>query len=124
MAYEKQTWKTGDVITEEKLNHMEDGISNVGGIFFVKSTYSITANQNVLDKTWQEIKDAFSNGNVVVINDGTEQLFVNKEPYGGSGLGYVVESATVGPNSVVATYIADAVDSYPMAQDGGGDISL
>lgn len=29
--YEKQTWNTGDVITEEKLNHMEDGISNAGG---------------------------------------------------------------------------------------------
>ena len=25
--YEKQTWKTGDVITEDKLNHMEDGIA-------------------------------------------------------------------------------------------------
>ena len=28
MAYEKQTWTTGDVITQEKLNHMEDGIEN------------------------------------------------------------------------------------------------
>lgn len=27
MAYEKQTWSTGDVITAEKLNHMEDGIN-------------------------------------------------------------------------------------------------
>ncbi len=26
--YEKQTWRTGDVITEEKLNHMEDGIAS------------------------------------------------------------------------------------------------
>lgn len=29
--YEKQTWATGDVITEEKLNHMEDGIASGGG---------------------------------------------------------------------------------------------
>ena len=28
MAYEKQEWKTGDLITEGKLNHMEDGIAN------------------------------------------------------------------------------------------------
>jgi len=27
MAYEKQTWNTGDVITAQKLNHMEDGIA-------------------------------------------------------------------------------------------------
>lgn len=29
MAYEKQTWKKGDTITAEKLNHMEDGIAAV-----------------------------------------------------------------------------------------------
>lgn len=28
MAYEKQTWNTGDVITAEKLNHIESGIEN------------------------------------------------------------------------------------------------
>ena len=31
--YEKQTWVTGEVITKEKLNHMEDGISTGGGIY-------------------------------------------------------------------------------------------
>ena len=29
MAYEKQTWATGQVITAEKLNHIEDGIEAV-----------------------------------------------------------------------------------------------
>ena len=28
MTYEKQTWTNGDVITAEKLNHMEDGIKD------------------------------------------------------------------------------------------------
>lgn len=28
MAYEKQTWANGDVITAEKLNHIEEGIEN------------------------------------------------------------------------------------------------
>lgn len=27
MAYTKQTWECGDIITAEKLNHMEDGIA-------------------------------------------------------------------------------------------------
>lgn len=31
MAYEKQTWVTGDTITAEKLNHMEDGIASASG---------------------------------------------------------------------------------------------
>lgn len=32
MAYEKQTWTTGEVITQEKLNHMEDGIAEGSGV--------------------------------------------------------------------------------------------
>lgn len=31
MSYTKQTWETGDVITSEKLNHIEDGVANVDG---------------------------------------------------------------------------------------------
>ena len=31
MSYVKQTWNTGDTITAEKLNHMEDGIATTGG---------------------------------------------------------------------------------------------
>lgn len=29
MSYTKQTWQTGDTITAEKLNHIEDGIDDV-----------------------------------------------------------------------------------------------
>lgn len=32
MAYTKQTWNCGDEITAEKLNHIEDGIENAGGV--------------------------------------------------------------------------------------------
>lgn len=28
MAYDKYTWQTGEVITQEKLNHMEQGIED------------------------------------------------------------------------------------------------
>lgn len=30
MAYTKQTWSTGDTITADKLNHIEDGIDAAG----------------------------------------------------------------------------------------------
>ena len=29
MSYEKHTWETGEVITADKLNHMEEGIRGV-----------------------------------------------------------------------------------------------
>ena len=31
MSYTKQTWATGDTVTADKLNHMEDGIDSAGG---------------------------------------------------------------------------------------------
>ncbi|MBO5969216.1 MAG: hypothetical protein J6S14_12045 [Clostridia bacterium] len=34
MAYEKQTWTTGDTVTADKLNHMEDGISSSYVVIF------------------------------------------------------------------------------------------
>lgn len=43
MAYEKQTWTTGEVITQEKLNHMEDGIANAGVGNYEFPTYPIIA---------------------------------------------------------------------------------
>lgn len=29
MAYEKQTWNNDDIITKEKMDHIEDGIANI-----------------------------------------------------------------------------------------------
>ena len=43
MTYEKQTWTTGEVITADKLNHMEDGI---GGAF---QQYEITYSNSVYE---------------------------------------------------------------------------
>lgn len=69
MAYEKQTWLTGEVITKEKLNHMEDGIANGDGGAFIANMDTET---HTLDKTWNEIKAAFTNGqpSYVVSKDG------------------------------------------------------
>lgn len=55
MAYEKQTWATGDTITANKLNHMEDGIAS--GVLAV-NLENPSEHTMVLDKTWQEIYDA------------------------------------------------------------------
>lgn len=55
MSYEKQAWQTGEVITANKLNHMEDGIAN-GGVLVVGVTDDGTT--ATMDKTWQQIYDA------------------------------------------------------------------
>lgn len=75
MSYTKQTWATGDVITANKMNHMEDGIANAGGgILFVHETYDEETEIYWLDKTWKEIKDAYLSTGCVLIEQGDDKL--------------------------------------------------
>lgn len=108
MSYEKQNWKNGDVITETKLNHMEDGIAG-GGVLVVNA---ITEGQTTtLDKTWQQIYDsAFA----VVI--GIEEVYGNKnyDPVGSvwaEGGVYYVQTITD------VTYTATSADGYPQSKE-------
>lgn len=68
MAYIKQNWQNGDVITADKLNHMEDGIAeggSGGGVFVVNFTYDEQTNKCTADKTLQEIETASLSGPVI-----------------------------------------------------------
>lgn len=47
MAYTKNTWKTGDIVSSQKLNHMEDGIANAYEVMVINDT------NGTIDKTWQ-----------------------------------------------------------------------
>ena len=88
MAYEKQTWTNGDIITAEKLNHMEDGIENAsdsgGGNYEIKvlnkGDYSTSPGNSKkitgfsIDKTnGNEIRNAFLNG---------QEVFLSMDVYG------------------------------------------
>ena len=72
MSYIKTTWETGDVITAEKLNKMEDGIESAGGddsVFIVNidaedSGGTITA---TADKTRQEMSAAVEAEKPIII---------------------------------------------------------
>lgn len=46
MAYTKQTWETGEVITADKLNHIEDGIENNNSGYEI-----VESEQLILDET-------------------------------------------------------------------------
>lgn len=94
MSYEKQTWVNGDVITDNKLNHMEDGIANAGGAMFVTET-----NENdtsTLGNTYKEIKDAIDAGHVAYIvasiSDGGGYTAINE--IGGGDGSYVVATTS------------------------------
>lgn len=116
MSYEKQTWKNGDIITEDKLNHIEDGIAEVGssgGGGGMAIHINTVDSAQVMDKTWQEITDAISAGIIPIV--------VESYPPGvylsiviGSGFdestGYYVN---VDVDTSIISYATDSVDGYP-----------
>ncbi len=66
MAYVKQNWETGELITSQKLNHMEDGIAEGGGNYYVHASgdYSTVTIEEDLD----DIVTAIESGqNVMMI---------------------------------------------------------
>ena len=73
MSYEKQTWECGDIITAEKMNHIEDGIeeaSQGGGNVPTPLIVNASTEDNfewVCDKTYGEIDDAVRSGVAVVV---------------------------------------------------------
>ena len=66
MAYEKQTWVTGETITEEKLNHMEDGIEGAGGVLVIEYT-----GEGVMTPTMAQVEAAFESGIPVIVHNTT-----------------------------------------------------
>ena len=76
MAYNKYTWKSGDVISSARLNNIENGIeeamSSGGGVMIVNVTKS--EEDYTTDKTFDEIKAAIDNGQTVVANYQNEAL--------------------------------------------------
>lgn len=72
MTYTKTNWQTGDVITAEKLNKLENGVEDAsgggsGGIMLIGVTIDEERSCLVLNKTYKEIKDAMSSGIVPII---------------------------------------------------------
>ena len=112
MSYEKQTWATGDTVTAEKLNHMEDGIDGAGGggAFFV----TVDMQTMALNKTWNEIFTAAAGGSlvffkIVSIEESTVTLYPITQ-VGLSADGYDVVVA----GDVRMVFETNSADGYPV----------
>lgn len=65
MPYTKQIWVDGDIVTAEKMNHIEEGVGN-GGVFFVEFSTAPNTDEPKSDKTYREITQAIDNNQFVV----------------------------------------------------------
>ena len=87
MAYTPTEWKNGDVITAEKLNKIEGGVANINSVFITNVTATKNGNDYncVSDATFNELKNAYNNGNVIFVrltvneNDGRPESYYTRE---------------------------------------------
>ena len=112
MAYEPKAWECGDVITAEDLNHLEQGVANAGGgsaPLVVNVEWTTDEHNNdvgTLDKTWQEIFDAYPNA--YLMDDGIKYIIITVGSEGGQ---YGVESR-------VDMFTANDPNGYPTLESG------
>ena len=116
MAYTKNTWNTGDIVSSQKLNHMEDGIANSENVFIVggASFGENNALEGTLDKTWQEIHDALQTKVVIAsIVNGSDirQVTASEAVYDQTENKFVIVLHDTG-------FITDTENGYPTAGEG------
>jgi len=85
MAYTKQNWECGDLITADKMNHIEDGIeeaSSGGGALVVTMTPRNATAEECSDgghvyefsHSWQQMHDVIATGGQVWLRILTESV--------------------------------------------------
>lgn len=103
MAYTPTEWECGDTITATKMNKIEQGIADASsGGESEPLAVGVDSVTSVLDKTWNEIYEAFPNAYFASTN---AKLAITDVKFNGEE--YVV---TVSPDTIFASASADG---YP-----------
>lgn len=106
MSYEPTNWQAGDIVTSAKLNKLEQGVANGGGILIVHSDEN-----GILDKTWQEIYDAELAFQQEIDNDYKSIYLISQ--IGVEDNTYYIQFASF-------SYTTSSPDDYPVFNQGGG----
>lgn len=112
MSYEKYTWQTGEVITADKLNHMEEGIL-VGNMFLVE----YNASDGEINASYNQLIDKINDGYLIGIYAITsESTYGYASLYVLTNLSYDTEVPNDPSYSAVFASIAEKAESL----DGEG----
>lgn len=77
MSYNKQTWVNGDIITADKLNHIEDGVESASNEVFIVSVLKNGSAVSDPSHTYAEMMEAYDSGKYLVC-----KLLMVPEQYG------------------------------------------
>lgn len=84
MSYTPTVWNTGDIVSSQKLNKLEEGVEGAYEVMVIND------NNGTLDKTWQEIHDAMVSGiPCVVISNSGESIKAVQAVEGTTGAYFV-----------------------------------
>lgn len=118
MPNEQHTWETGETITAEKLNNLEE---RAGGIVVIDTIYDEETGHLRLTQTWQEICDAMWAGKLCLVLLGDDhsasQLWLVGDAAPGYPSGYDVHVWSPMTSSVLK-FSAETKDGYPDDQGG------
>ena len=105
MSYTPTTWHGGDVLSAEAMNKIENGIANAGSGALEVERISDGDGGYVLDKTWQEIYDAFPNVYIIDNNYDYYKLAITDimEDDGSYGLYALYDYSTDSPSGYPST---------------------
>lgn len=113
MSYEPTEWKSGDVVTSQKLNKVENGIVNAG---LVKSVDLIVTNDGdtmEIDCTWQQLYDWMNAGYLVFAKAAVTSTWNSFEGTGSEEHHYVAPILTVIHNH--SEEVGEIEDSYAVS---------
>lgn len=113
MSYTKNTWNTGDTVTAEKLNNLENGVVNAGALKVVIS-YDETTSVETLSETFLTIKEAVMAGRAVfAIGEslGEVDVLTVANLYWDDGYGCAV--GCNGGNGMWRVYECESENDYP-----------
>lgn len=111
MSYNKRTWANGNVVGAVDLNRMEQGIKDSRGILVVNRVYDSVNDSYTLDKTWQEIYDAFPFVIEYYNENGVESKSIIHQVGNNDGI-YFING--MDPYETIST------SGYPTTSNGGG----
>ena len=127
MAYSPTEWKTGDVISAEKLNKLENGVAGGGGggssgLFPITLTWNADWSTASLNKTFAEIKTAIESGlfpYVTSISDASEyalSIYALQQIYGSDSEGWTAVLTVIdesGGQDNIYSFTGVSLSSYP-----------
>lgn len=129
MSYTKTTWATGDVVSSEKLNHLEQGVYDASnGTFIITVTPDTEADGGscTADKTFAEVLDAYNNGKLPIVLFYSNPAF-SEILYPYSIVNFSSTYGTAVFNAIVFTEIEERyyIESYMvmLVDSGSGDVA-